>query len=90
MHTQWSNNHTILVVLQAKYEQLMKKLKETLTEHSISPESEELNAFLLDVIKSVKHLPTHEVKHCDSLQCSTLEFQLQDVKVCKYIVQHTV
>jgi len=68
---EWSNNHSILVVLKAKYEQLLRKLKETPTtetveQQSISSEREEFNAFLWDVIKSIKHLPTHEVKHCDS------------------------
>ena len=87
MHTQWSNNHTILVVLQAKYEQLMKKLKETLTEHSISPESEELNAFLFDVIKSVKHLPTHEVKQFITNMLENIkELHTKEVKHCDSLI----
>ena len=85
---EWSNNHSILVVLKAKYEQLLRKLKETPTtetveQQSISSEREEFNAFLWDVIKSIKHLPTHEVKHCDSR--FRIHYVSTDPYICKAI-----
>ena len=56
MHTQWSNNHTILVVLQAKYEQMQ------------TPPST-INTFFKNLLRNIKHFPSNKVKHCDSLIC---------------------
>jgi len=54
-----------LVVLQAKYEQLLHK-----TPTSCTPAEEvEVNKFITNMLENIKELHTKEVKHCDSLIC---------------------